>query len=118
MKPENLVQLGIDRLRINLGKSLKPQTVKHILAELKRIVNWGVDRGLCIGPGFKIRLPKVNNLKTEDLTPDQLQALIQAIETDPHRQAGDIMKFVLYTGMRRGEIFKLKWPTLIMTEVY
>ena len=35
--------------------------------------------------------------------------LIKAIEDDDHPQAGAIMKVALFTGMRRGEIFKLKW---------
>ena len=109
MEPGDLIQLEIDRFRINLQKKIKPQTVKHTLAMLKRIINFGVNRNLCTDPGFRIRMPKVNNLKTEDLTPDQLSNLFEAIEKDSHPHAGSMMKMTLYTGMRRGELFKLKW---------
>lgn len=110
--PEELIPLDLDRLRINLLKKKSPQTVKHILALLKRIINFGKSRGLCIGTTFNIQLPKVNNLKTEDLTPAQIQKLLETIDADPNIQAGNMMKFVLFTGMRRGELFKLQWKDI------
>jgi integrase len=48
-------------------------------------------------------------LKTEDLNPEQLTALLEAIEQDPNIQAANFMKMALFTGMRRGELFRLKW---------
>jgi integrase len=99
----------MDRLRIKLLKKLSPQTVKHVLNLLTWIINFGTNRNLCEGISFKIRKPSVNNEKTEDLTPDQLDRLLRAIEKDPNVQVGDLMKLALYTGMRRGELFKLKW---------
>lgn len=108
-EPRNIAHLDIDRLRIGLAKTRKPQTVKHVLALLNRIINFGTKKGLCPGLSFKIELPKVNNLKTEDLNSEQLTALLEAIEQDPNVQAANFMKMVLCTGMRRGELFKLKW---------
>jgi len=108
-EPKDLIQLDVDRLRIRLSKKLKPQTVKHVLQLLKRIINFGVNKGLCQGPGFKIEMPKVHNLKTEDLTTEQLQSLLKAINKDKDIEAANLMRMVLFTGMRRGELFKLKW---------
>jgi integrase len=108
-EPRSIAHLDLDRLRIGLAKTLKPQTVKHVLALLNRIINFGADKGICPGLSFKIELPKVNNLKTEDLSPDQLTTLLEAIEQDPNVQAANFMKMVLFTGMRRGELFKLQW---------
>ena len=42
----------------------------------RRIINFGVKNRLCKGLEFKIDMPRVDNKKTEDLTPDQLQALL------------------------------------------
>ena len=111
-EPKDIVHLDIDRLRIGIAKTRKPQTVKHILALLNRIINFGVKKGLCPGLSFKIELPKVNNKKTEDLTAEQLGTLLEAIDKDPNLQAANFMKMALFTGMRRGEIFRLQWQDL------
>lgn len=108
-EPRNIAPLDIDRLRIGLAKTRKPQTAKHVLALLNRIINFGTKKGLCPGLSFKIELPKVNNLKTEDLNPEQLTTLLDAIAQDPNIQAANLMKMALFSGMRRGELFKLRW---------
>jgi integrase len=108
-QPHEIRKLEIDRIRINLTKTLKPQTVKHILELIKRLGNFGVKRKLCSGLDFQIDMPKVDNLKTEDLTSEQLKNLLTAIDNSNDIQAANIMRLALYTGMRRGEMFKLKW---------
>jgi len=108
-EPKQLVQLDVDRLRINLLKKRSPQTVKHVLALLKRVINFGVNKGLCQGVRFKIEMPRVSNNKTEDLTPEQLKRLLEAIGQDDNIQAANLMRLAIYTGMRRGELFKLQW---------
>jgi integrase len=109
-EPKTIAQIDVHRLRISLSKTLQPQTVKHVLRLLARIINFGVNKGLCAGLGFKIEFPKVNNARTEDLSPEQLQALMEAIDQEPDLQAANFLLLVLYTGMRRGELFKLQWP--------
>jgi integrase len=111
-EPDELIQLDIDRLRLNLLKKLSPQTVAHVLGLLKRIVNFGVNKGLCPGPGFKIQLPRVSNEKTEDLSPKQLEALLRAIDATEHKTGAALMRLALFTGMRRGEMFKLRWSDI------
>lgn len=109
-EPHELVRLDVDRVRIRLFKEKKkPQTVKLILSLLRRVVNWGHRRGYCQSLPFALEVPKVNNLLTEDLNETQLGALLQAMEESTHHQAGDVMKLALFSGMRRGEIFKLEW---------
>lgn len=105
-----LVPLDIERIRIGMQKSGKsPQTIKHVLALVKRIVNFGVDHGLCSGMNFKIKMPEVDNRVTEDLTPGQLASLLQAINEDSNKAAGKMMLLALFTGMRKTEMFKLQW---------
>jgi len=111
-EPREIAHLDLDRLRIGLAKTRKPQTVKHVLALLNRIINFGAKKGLCPGLNFKIELPKVHNKKTEDLNPEQLAALLEAIDQDPNQQAANFMKMALFTGMRRGELFRLQWTDL------
>jgi integrase len=51
----------------------------------------------------------VDNQKTEDLNPEQLKKLLEEIGKSQDIEAAAIMKLALFTGMRRGEMFKLKW---------
>jgi integrase len=122
-EPKDLIPLDVDRLRVGLLKKpkctlhktkkratvLKPATVRNVLELLRRLINFGVKKKLCDGVQFTIELPNVNNLKTEDLSAAQLTNLLEAIEKDENVQAKNLMKMALFTGMRRGELFKLKW---------
>ena len=108
-EPKDINPIEIDKFRIELLETLAPGTVKNVLELLRRIINFGVSRRLCEHINIKVELPKANNIKTEDLTPEQLNKLIQAIEEDDDIQAAHFMKMALYTGMRRGELFRLKW---------
>ncbi|HPM11835.1 MAG TPA: site-specific integrase [Paludibacter sp.] len=111
-EPHEIIPLEVDRLRVTLLKTLKPQSVKHVLALLKRIVNFGISRQLCQNINFKIEMIKVDNKITEDLNHEQLQKLLIAIDNSEDIEAANIMKLALFTGMRRGEIFKLKWDDI------
>lgn len=111
-EPHEIDQLSVIRLRSRMLKDRAPQTVKNTLELLRRIVNFGINARLCSPLPFKIEFPKCNNIVTEDLTPDQLKALLKAVEEDTHPVAGPIMLCALFTGMRRGEMFRLKWTDL------
>jgi integrase len=110
IEPQAITQMHVHRLRLNLSKTLAPQTVKHLLRLLARIINFGVNKGLCPGLGFKIEMPKVNNVVTEDLSPEQLSDLLTAIDQEEDAQAANFLRLILHTGLRRGELFKLQWP--------
>jgi integrase len=109
LEPKDLIKIELERYKAQLLKSKSPQTVKSIFALLKRIINFGINNGLCQPPPFKISLPIVKNNKTEDLTAEQLSNLLKAINNCPNIHARNIMLLALCTAMRRGEMFKLRW---------
>lgn len=111
-EPHEIHSFEVKKLRRQLEKKLKPQTVKHILALLRRIVNHGVKNQYCQPLSFQIKTPTVNNEKTENLTPDELSRLLSVLDNDFNHQAANLMKLALFTGMRRGELFKLKWQDI------
>lgn len=111
-KPEDVSIFEVDRIRLTLLKTKQPGTVKNVLELLRRLNNYGIKNNLCKGIPFKIQMPNVDNERTEDLTPEQLKNLLKVIDEDTHLYAGNIMKMALFTGMRRGELFKLKWENI------
>jgi len=119
-QPSELVPLDIDRIRINLSKKSKPATVRNTLELIRRIINFAAKKQLCTVPSFKIEMPKVNNEKTEDLNEEQRKKLLDILHngtfTDKDGvefyfdvEARQAMLLALCTGMRKSEIFALKW---------
>lgn len=116
--PEQLTPFDIDRIRISMQKTYKPQTVKHVLRLLSRLCLFGSEKHYCEPLRFKVKVPEVHNEKTEDLTEEQMVKYLNAIEADSNFQVRCIMKLALFTGMRRSEILRLKWDDVNSEKKY
>jgi integrase len=119
-EPRELVPLDVDRLRLTLSKKKATATVKNVLELLRRLSNFAANKHLCDPLPFRVTMPKVNNLKTEDLNADDMARLLTILRegtvTDKDGKktildsaAREIMLLAIFTGMRRGEIFRLTW---------
>lgn len=108
-EPGQILPLDVKRVQNQMLKTYSPQLVKHALKMLRTLCNFGANNNLCDGLNFTIKMPTVDNTKTENLTPEQMHSLLEAIKNDDHLQAGSMMLMALYSGMRRGELFRLKW---------
>jgi integrase len=108
---------------MKLLKKRKPATVFAVLELFRRLVNFGMDRRLCAGLSFKMEMPTVNNLRTENLSPEQMARLLGILRdgtvTDKDGKktlldpdAREMMLLALFTGMRRGEILRLAWDDI------
>lgn len=102
-EPGEIIELDIDRLERKVLKGMAAQTIKHVLGLLVRIAKLG--DGLFIN----IKNPSIDNVVTETLNKDELKALIKALDESDDIQVSHLMRLALYTGMRRGELFKLRW---------
>ncbi len=114
--PDQIRTAHIDALRRDMeAQSRAPQTVKHILGVLRRIIRYGAQRGLCTMPDISqlhFDMPKVDNQKTECLTPEQAKALFIALDADKDQNLASMVRLALATGMRRGALLGLQWQDL------
>lgn len=111
-EPSELAPLDVDRLRLKLQRKGKKTMAARVLELLRRTINYGVKRGLVSQIEFKIEIPRLNNQTTEDLSSEQINKLIEVLNADEDQTAAHIMRLALFTGMRRGEIFKLRWEDI------
>jgi len=124
--PEELDPLSLDRFRKKLsqrkssrvenGQTLSPTTVRNAMALLRQIANHGTERQLTKGFSGKVPVPRVAaSLKGDDLSPGQLSALLTALDADADQDAADVVRLALFTGARRSEILRLRWPDVDLT---
>lgn len=111
-EPKDVLPLDADRLRLKMLKTHSPATVHKALELFRRIANYGVKKRLCPGLPFIVEMPTVDNEKTEELAPKQLESLLSVLDSHDNKPAARIMKLALFTGMRRGEILNLKWQDI------
>ena len=95
------------------GKRLKegkmPATVNGEVACLKCMFNWAIKNNKAVeNPVQRVKLLKEDNTRTRYLSRDEIRRLLDACPECLRR----IVICALLTGMRRGEILKLKWDDM------
>jgi integrase len=115
---DTIMPLDIERMKLELKKSLTPrgkpysaQTIKHNLNLLSRLFNRAIKWGMFNGdnPVKKVQPVRVDNQKTEFLTDEEVERLLQVLDEWPCRVSATFVRFALFSGLRRGEIIKLQW---------
>ncbi len=114
--PAEITTLDLDRLRTAMSKAGKaPQTIKHALGLLRRLIRFGAERGICdMPPQSQLRfiMPKVSNQKTENMTLAQLTAYLAALDAEADQHLAAILRLALFTGMRKSALLALRWPDI------
>ncbi len=88
-------------------------TVRHILSLVRRAYNKAVKWGLWQGenPSNGVDFPKLNNARIRFLSKKEAHVLLTELRKHSI-QLANIAVLALYTGMRLGEIFALKWGNI------
>jgi integrase len=107
--PEELTPQDLKSIWMDMAdKGKADQTIVHVLSLIGRVINWGNEMALCPQLSFKIKKPKVNNEVTEMMTEEQLKNYLSALDQAP-LDVADQLRLMLYSGLRRTEVFKLEW---------
>lgn len=96
-------------------KQVKPGTVNRELSIIKHafdIAEREWDIPIRHNPLAKVKKLKVNNARSRRLTDDEHQALLDAIEATRNDFIKPLINFAIETGMRRGEILRLRWSDI------
>ncbi len=111
----------IESIRVTLAKSetkygtpYAPKTIKNIIDLLSILFNYAIDMDLFDGrnPCDKVKRPRINNEVTNILTVEKLKAFLIYLEKYEHRPTANLLKFLLFTGIRLGEAFKLTFADI------
>lgn len=71
------------------------------------------DNELCKrDPSVKLRFPSISEKTRESFNLDEVKVIIQFAMTYPIRRVGVAVIFLLFTGLRRGELLGLKWSDI------
>jgi len=115
-QPKDLKLEEVEDICTELKKTLGPGSIRNILYLITRAAKFGFKRNLCPGLQFDMSMVghkyNAKDCNFEYLNPEQYKALMAAIEEDEHPQAGDMMKLALFTGLRKGELFRLRWDDI------
>lgn len=92
------------------GCGYAPQTIRHAIALVRRIMRTMAKWRLYAGPmPFEaITLPKLNNQRERFLTPQEARALLTEIKRRSHT-CWTMALISLHCGLRFGEIARLRW---------
>ncbi|MDT8448424.1 MAG: site-specific integrase [bacterium] len=119
-RPDELVYLDTRRLKMEMENGgSSPASIKYMLSMLRRIVRFGKKAHQIPGLTFELEFPKVPKKIEEDLSHSEIQRLVGVLdECGPGNTAAHLMRIMLYTGRRTGELLKLKWEHVHLEDRY
>jgi integrase len=107
MTPRKMTSVDVQKVEAEM-RGLSAASIWGALEMLRRIVNFGVRNNLCKPLSFTIKMPKRDNEVVEYLKPAQLKRLLAVLDKWPSRDVVRMLRLAMLTGMRRGEIYKLR----------
>jgi integrase len=115
-RSDQITSRDIAKLRDALGKELSPGSIGATIKQLSAVFGWAIKQGLAPhNPCHGVDRPiPAQNL--DFLTKDEVQRLLDAAEQRkgswPGRKLYTAIALAAYTGLRKGELFGLRWTDL------
>jgi integrase len=92
------------------GVGLAPRTVRNVRAVLRDALNQAVKRRrIAYNVAALVEIPRAEKPVITPLTPEQAQALLEAVRGDPLEA---LYRVALSLGLRRGEVLALRWEDI------
>lgn len=105
----------IQRFHDQKRAELSPATANRLLALMKRAlglsITWSVG-GLHRNPTQGIRMHPEHNQRQAYLSGERLQRFMVALDAEPSRTAAALIKFLIATGVRRGEALTARFSDM------
>jgi len=111
MKIKQVAPVNLKRIEKNMVDAGKaPRSIQYAFALVRQVYNFAKRNNLFEGeiPTKKITWPKVDNERTRYLTPEEANALLQALK-EKSQDTHDVCLLSLHCGLRFSEIAHLKW---------
>ncbi|MFB3788500.1 MAG: tyrosine-type recombinase/integrase [bacterium] len=90
--------------------TITPATVNRELAFLRRLLTWGANTGrIERNPMAGFRMLREHNSRERVLSDEEVQRLMAALRQPRFADIRLIVEIALFCGMRRGEVFGLRW---------
>ncbi|MBM3321002.1 MAG: tyrosine-type recombinase/integrase [Candidatus Eisenbacteria bacterium] len=97
-------RLWLEKMPARGGKCLSPETVRHVLSDVRCMFNWAVDAGyLSVSPMPRRLLPRIPIRLPDALSEEETDALVAI--ADPH---GFVVRLGLATALRWGDLVKVE----------
>lgn len=102
--------INIEEFRLERSKHVSRASVNKNVACLRAMLNKAIEWGLWAGknPAAGIKFYKLDNRRLRFLEKEEIPRLLNSCSG----HTKDIIEFAINTGMRKGEIFNLKWHDL------
>jgi integrase len=104
IRPTDVERLLANARRRGLSERTCLHLFRVVFAALKRGVRWGL---LTVNPAEAVDRPKAGRFLPPVLSLGELLLLCEASDAE---RIGAIVRVALWTGLRRGELFRLTWP--------